>query len=226
MLTGLDWLALEAKYVDRAREFYTAHLDLPVRRETETDVVFEAGETELRLRRPSSVPRGGLHTHYAFSTPPAAYDDWRADLAEALDLTEHEFGSSRSLYFDDPDGHCVEIGGRGGEGAGITGIFEIVLEVEDIDRAEAFYTALGMTVMDRGTERKRVRLDAGPVEFELWEPQLGIADARGGVHVDVGLSADDPAEHAERVADDACGVTKNEGEVRIRDRDGHYLTLR
>jgi catechol 2,3-dioxygenase-like lactoylglutathione lyase family enzyme len=247
MLSGLRWLALEAKYLDRAREFYSTHLDLPVVREGDGEVVFDAGGTDLVFRKPGEVPRGGVHTHYAFAAPPDRYDEWRDRLEESLDLTEFDFGVSKSLYFYDPDGNCVEIGGCGEGETAITDIFEIVLEVEDLPRAESFYQALGFEVTDRGGERKRVRL-AGPVDLELWEPHLGIADARGGLHADVGFETDDIAAAVEAVRADACAVEsvsasvgtdaseredadagederKTKEAVRVRDPDGHYLTF-
>ncbi|MEM4781364.1 MAG: VOC family protein [Halalkalicoccus sp.] len=228
MLDSLSHLALEVKYLDRAREFYATHLDLPVERATDAEVAFRAGETELVLRRPTGVPRGGLHTHYALSTPPAEYDDWWSKL-EPLGLEEHTFGSARSLYFDDPDDHCVEIGevgdGDGGSVAGITGIFEVVLEVAALDRAEDFYTDLGFAVVDRGSDRRRTRL-SGPVDLELWEPQLGLADARGGVHVDLGFETADPDAAAGRIAERACAIDSLDERVRVLDADGHYLTFR
>ena len=224
MLTGLRWLALEAKYLDRAREFYGSRLGLPVR-ENGGEVTVEAGDHRLVLREPGDVPRGGLHTHFAFATPPDRYDEWYDRLASDSDLVEHQFGSARSLYLYDPDGNCVEIGTRGEGTAPITGIFEIVLEVEDLDSAESFYADLGFETYDRGSERRRVRM-GGPVDLELWEPQLGLADARGGVHADVGFTADDPDATAARIADRACRVESVDDGVRIRDPDGHYLTVR
>ena len=224
MLTGLRWLALEAKYLDRARTFYGSRLGLPVRHDGDGEVVVEAGDHRLVLREPGGVPRGGLHTHFAFATPPERYDDWYDRLASDFDLEEHQFGSARSMYFYDPDGNCVEIGSRGEDTASITGIFEIVLEVEDLDSAESFYADLGFETYDRGSERRRVRMD-GPVDLELWEPQLGLADARGGVHVDVGFEVDDPVATAERVTERACRVDTVADGVRVRDPDGHYLTF-
>ena len=224
MLSGLRWLALEAKYLDRAREFYETHLDLSVAREGDGEVVFDAGGTDLVFREPGAVPRGGVHTHYAFATPPDRYAEWRDRLAASFDLTEFDFGGSKSLYFYDPDGNCVEIGGCGEGEAAITDVFEIVLEVEDLARAESFYRALGFEVTDRGGDRRRVRL-GGPVALELWEPQLGIADARGGLHVDVGFAADDPTAAVEAVRDDACSVEELGDGVRVRDSDGHYVTF-
>ncbi|MEF8774586.1 MAG: VOC family protein, partial [Halobacteriales archaeon] len=188
------------------------------------ELVYAAGDQQLRLRRPSTVPRGGLHTHFALSTPDDRYGAWWDRLSEDFDLVEHRFGDSRSLYLYDPDGNCLEIGQAGGEGAELTRIFEVVLEVEDLEVAEAFYADLGFDPVDRGDGRRRVRL-AGPMALELWEPQLGIADARGGVHVDLGFAGDARAA-VEAVGDRAPDVVDREEGVRIRDPDGHWLTVR
>ena len=229
MLDGFRWLGLEVKYLDSARAFYGDLLDLPVVGEkTDEEVRVAAGGHEIRLRRPTGQPRGGLHTHFAFATPPDHYEAWWDRLSEAHDLQEHTFGSARALYLYDPDGNCVEIGQRG-ETRGdsppeLTGIFEVVLEVADLERAEALYADLGFETVDRGKARRRVRMN-GPFELELWEPQLGIADARGGVHVDLGLEARDPAAAAEVVDDRVCEIVNIDEGVRIRDPDGHWLTV-
>jgi catechol-2,3-dioxygenase len=225
MLTGLRWLALEVKYLDRAQSFYESFLDLDPVREDADEVALAAGDTDIVLRRPTAVPRGGLHTHYALSTPYDAYDTWYERLNESFDLVEHQFGDAKSLYFYDLEGNCVEIGQREDEGTGITGLFEVVLEVADLDRAESFYRALGLDVMGRGDERRRVRLTAGPFDLELWEPQLGLADGRGGVHVDLGFETADPNAAREAVADDALAVEELADGVRITDPDGHSLTF-
>lgn len=233
MLAGPTWLALEVKYLDPAVSFYREHLDLPTRRTAEHDVAFGVGDTDLVLREPSTVPRGGLHTHYAFSTTSAAYDDWWDRLSVDFDLVEHQFGDARSLYFYDTEGNCVEVGERSegveGSGAGggpvLTGIFEVVLEVEDLDRAEAFYTDLGFDLMDRGEARQRTRLTCGAFDIELWEPHLGLAEARGGVHVDLGIAADDPVTAVEAVRNRALAVERRGEQWQLRDPDGHYVTL-
>lgn len=230
MLGACRWLALEVKDPDPIAAFYREHLDLEPVRESDREVVLEvAPGAELVLRRPDGVPRGGLHTHYALSCPADAYDAWWERLEDEFDLQEVEFGSMRSLYFYDPAGNCVEIAGAGDEqghaGTALDGIFEVVFEVADLTAAETFYTDLGFDVVDRGENRRRTRLTTGPFDVELWEPHVGLAGARGGVHVDVGFEATDP----ERVADSvAARLTERErvdDGVRIRDPDGHYLTI-
>jgi catechol 2,3-dioxygenase-like lactoylglutathione lyase family enzyme len=230
MLGSCRWLALEVKRLDRVSTFYEEHLSVPVVSGSDRERVLDVGgDTELRLRRPDGVPRGGLHTHYALSCPADAYDLWWDRLSEDFELQEVEFGSMRSLYFYDPVGNCVEIGGaddvRGIEEPTLSGIFEVVFEVESLPEAETFYTDLGFEIVDRGDNRRRTRLTTGPLDIELWEPHLGLADARGGVHVDVGFEATDPTATADAVEG---RVTKRESVaegVRIRDPDGHYLTL-
>ncbi|RDI70465.1 fosmidomycin resistance protein [Halopelagius longus] len=237
MLTRLCRLALEVKYVGSAREFYETRLGLVPADESDTEVAYDVGETTLVLRRPTAVPRGGIHTHYAFSTTREAYEGWVERFSE-LDPVEFSFGSSRSVYVYDPDGNCVEVGGTesadsadaggavGPDGAGpLTGIFEVVLEVADVDRAEERYRALGFEVVDEGAERRRVRL-SGPVDIELWEPQLGIADARGGVHVDLTFAAADAREAVDAGAPWADGPEDVDGGLRVRDANGHVLTFR
>ncbi|MFA9426214.1 VOC family protein [Natronorubrum sp. A-ect3] len=225
MLTGLSWLALEVKSLERARTFYEETLDLSVTTQRDDELVCGAGETDLILRRPDRFPRGGLHTHYAFSIPHAEYDDWWDRLSEAYDLEEAQFGSVSSLYLYDPDGNCVELGQQDVSGPGIDGIFEVVLEVESLERAASFYADLGFETGDVGGDRERVRMN-GPMALELWEPQLGIADARGGVHVDLGFETEDPRAALEAISDRVCAVERETDEsVVVRDPDGHFLTF-
>ncbi len=230
MLGSCRWLALEVKSLDRIGSFYREHLSVPVVSRTDREVTLDVGDgSELRLRRPDGVPRGGLHTHYALSCPSDAYGTWWDRLDETFDLLEVDFGDMQSLYFYDPEGNCVEIGGRDGPAGSsertLSGIFEIVFEVESLPDAEAFYTDLGFDIVDSGKSRQRTRLTAGPFDIELWEPHLGLADARGGVHVDVGIGASDPEAAADAVGDRTTKRETIDEGVRVRDPDGHYLTL-
>lgn len=226
MLSAFRSLALEVWRLPVARDFYQDQVSLPLLRETETEAVFDIGASqELILRRPGTVPRGGLHVHYAFRTSTERYQDWLSRL-DSLDPEEHQFGDARSLYVYDPDDHCVEIAGdpHAPESVPLSGMFEVVLEVESLPDARAFYTDLGFEVVDEGADRERCRLE-GPVALELWTPQLGLADARGGVHCDLEFTAHDPAAVHETVRNRVSKVQDHGEGVRFRDPDGHYLTI-
>lgn len=225
MLDGLRWLALEVKYLDRVQSFYEAFLDLDVRSTSENEVALGVGETDLVLRRPQGVPRGGLHTHYALSIPRDEYDSWFERLDERFDVVEHTFGDAKSLYFYDTEGNCVELGQSDVAGPGIDGMFEVVFEVADLDRAQSLYERLGFETVDEGDGRKRTRMTAGSFDIELWEPQLGLADARGGVHVDVGIATEEAEDIVGRVREEVTTVTEIPDGYRLRDPDGHYLSL-
>ena len=67
----------------------------------------------------------------------------------------------------------------------VTGVSELVLEVVDLDAAEAFYSGLlGLPVVDRWPDRDAIWVMAGDrTRIGLWRPQVGLERGRGGVHV-------------------------------------------
>ncbi|MGP4016380.1 VOC family protein [Saccharopolyspora sp. 5N708] len=78
-----------------------------------------------------------------------------------------------------------------------SGVNELVLEVADLAASERFYTeVLGFPVIGRWEgehwrNREAVWVLAGGTRIGLWKPALGIARARGGVHVHYALSVGD-----------------------------------
>jgi catechol 2,3-dioxygenase-like lactoylglutathione lyase family enzyme len=74
---------------------------------------------------------------------------------------------------------------RPAEGVRVTGVSELVLEVVDLEAAEAFYSGvLGLPVVERWPEREAIWVMAGDrTRIGLWRPQVGRAGGRGGVHV-------------------------------------------
>jgi catechol 2,3-dioxygenase-like lactoylglutathione lyase family enzyme len=232
MLDSARWLALETKTPTSVAEFYEGHFSVSIADATDREVRLDVGRgAELRLRAPDGLPRGGLHTHYAFACPADAFDAWLDRLDDEFDPQTVDFGGMRSLYLYDPAGNCVEICGAAdptGDGdPSLAGLFEVVFEVRSLPDAEEFYADLGFEVVDRGEKRRRSRLTTptGAFDIELWEPHLGLADARGGVHVDVGIEAADPAAVADGVDDRIAERESVTDGVRIRDPDGHYLTF-
>lgn len=70
-------------------------------------------------------------------------------------------------------------------GIPVTGVNELVLEVEDLERSERFYAeVLGLPVVARWPDREAIWVMAGErTRIGLWRPQVGLAGGRGGKHV-------------------------------------------
>lgn len=68
---------------------------------------------------------------------------------------------------------------------GVTGVSELVLEVVDLEAAEAFYAGLlGLPVVERWPQREAIWVMAGDrTRIGLWRPQVGLERGRGGIHV-------------------------------------------
>jgi catechol 2,3-dioxygenase-like lactoylglutathione lyase family enzyme len=80
---------------------------------------------------------------------------------------------------------------------GVTGVSELVLEVVDLEDAEAFYAGLlGLPVVERWSQREAIWVMAGDrTRIGLWRPQVGLAGGRGGIHVHYAMHV--PAERYE-----------------------------
>jgi catechol 2,3-dioxygenase-like lactoylglutathione lyase family enzyme len=83
----------------------------------------------------------------------------------------------------------------------VTGVSELVLEVADLEEAEAFYAGvLGLPVVARWPDREAIWLMAGDrTRIGLWRPQVGLAGGRGGLHVHFAMHIED-ADYAAAVA--------------------------
>jgi catechol 2,3-dioxygenase-like lactoylglutathione lyase family enzyme len=94
--------------------------------------------------------------------------------------------------------------GRGGlhshRDVSVAGVSELVLEVSDLERAEAFYSRdLDLPVVERWPHRDAVWVLAGKTRIGLWRPQVGLEGSQGGVHVHFAMQIDE-GEFEARVA--------------------------
>jgi catechol 2,3-dioxygenase-like lactoylglutathione lyase family enzyme len=116
----------------------------------------------------------------------------------------------------------------------VTGVSELVLEVEDLEAAERFYSeVLGLPVVDRWPNREAVWVMAGErTRIGLWRPQVGLFGSRGGVHVHFAMHIDerdfDAAVERLRSLGHEVEQTEFDGAGRsayVRDPDGHLVEL-
>jgi catechol 2,3-dioxygenase-like lactoylglutathione lyase family enzyme len=117
---GLDHVAIAVTDVERSRRFYEHVLGLErVYEEWDVPVVLAASGSGVALfardLHPSSTP-DGLEPpavrilHIAFRLPRRGFDQARAALEEqGIDARFSDHGISHSIYFDDPDGHQIEL---------------------------------------------------------------------------------------------------------------------
>ena len=77
----------------------------------------------------------------------------------------------------------------------VSGVSELVLEVDDLQAAERFYSGvLGLPVVERWAEREAIWVMAGDrTRIGLWRPQVGVAGGRGGEHVHFALQVAEDA---------------------------------
>jgi catechol 2,3-dioxygenase-like lactoylglutathione lyase family enzyme len=121
-------------------------------------------------------------------------------------------------------------------GIPVTGVSELVLEVEDLEVAERFYgEVLGLPVVERWERREAVWVMAGErTRIGLWRPQVGLAGGRGGVHVHFAMHL--PEEHYEAAVERlrAHGLEPEEAHfdseppsraAYVTDPDGHVVEL-
>ena len=116
----------------------------------------------------------------------------------------------------------------------VTGVSELVLEVEDLEAAERFYSeVLELPVVDRWPDREAVWVMAGErTRIGLWKPQVGLFGSRGGVHVHFAMHIDerdfDAAVERLRSLGHEVDQTEFDGAGRsayVRDPDGHLVEL-
>jgi SAM-dependent methyltransferase/catechol 2,3-dioxygenase-like lactoylglutathione lyase family enzyme len=104
----------------------------------------------------------------------------------------------------------------------VTGVSELVLEVQDLRAAERFYSGvLGLPVVEHWPDREATWLMAGArTRIGLWCPQVGGASrGRGGAHVHFALHL------AERDFDAAVARLTSAGlEPEVTQRDTHRRT--
>lgn len=126
---GIDGLLETSIYVDdmeRAARFYGEVLGLKAMLRTSRLTAFDAGRSGVLLvfargmTEEDSASPGGVvpghdgsgRLHFALAIASDAYDAWRSWLASRGVAIRSEVNwpkGGRSLYFDDPDGHVVEL---------------------------------------------------------------------------------------------------------------------
>jgi catechol-2,3-dioxygenase len=114
-VTGINELVLEVLDLDRAVDFYSQVLGLPVANRWEGRAWLKVGDaTRIGLWTPQvgiAEGRGGVHVHYAMHIPEEDYARAVTRLREhGYEPHEEDFEENgRAVYVTDPDGNVVEL---------------------------------------------------------------------------------------------------------------------
>ena len=119
-------------------------------------------------------------------------------------------------------------------GIPVTGVSELVLEVADLEVAEAFYAGvLGLPVVARWPAREAIWVMAGDrTRIGLWRPQVGLAGGQPGAHVHFAMHLAEEHMEAARARLREHGYEPEEivfegagRSLYLTDPDGHVVEL-
>ena len=110
--TGIDHIVLHVNDVERARKFYTEVLGMDVYRQNERQVFLHAGTQGVALfKKQGDAPlaTGNDMNHLALTVAEGGYEALKAGLEEHGVKVTGRPGEDRCIYFQDPDGHRLQL---------------------------------------------------------------------------------------------------------------------
>ena len=110
--TGIDHMVVHVKDVSRSRQFYVDLLGMEVAHEHPGRVFLRCGQQQLGLfegRQPPEATAGRDLNHIALQVESGSYEEVKSSLeASGITVTGRR-GDPRCIYFQDPDGHQLQI---------------------------------------------------------------------------------------------------------------------
>ena len=110
--TGIDHIVLHVTDVERARKFYTDVLGMSVYRQNERQVFLHAGTQGVALFKKqgdSPLTTGNDMNHLALTVADGGYETLKAALESHGVKVSGRPGEDRCIYFQDPDGHRLQL---------------------------------------------------------------------------------------------------------------------
>lgn len=112
---GLDHVVLHCRDTARSRAFYTEILGMGVRIESDAYLFLSCGAQVVALfRADDGLPSKRREMDHVAFTVKGSYEDILASLEAHGIAVETRAGDPRCIYFNDPDGHRIQILAAGG----------------------------------------------------------------------------------------------------------------
>jgi len=118
--SGIDHIVLHVADVPRAKAFYTTLLGMTPYRENDRQVFLHAGRQGVALfKSQGDAPpaTGSDLNHLALNVASGTYEALKAELEKHGVAVSGRPGDDRCIYFNDPDGHRLQLMVRDGRGS-------------------------------------------------------------------------------------------------------------
>ena len=109
---GIDHAVLHVSDLERSRKFYMELLGMTVAHESSWQAFLHCGQQQIALfqARDGAPVKGGLElNHMALRLESGTYEDVKATLEAWGCEVSGRRGDDRCLYFNDPDGHRLQV---------------------------------------------------------------------------------------------------------------------
>ena len=111
--TGIDHVVLWVSDIERSKRFYMDLLGMTVAHESQWQSFLWCGENQVALfdasRRGVGLTSRTELNHMALRMEPAGYEETKARLEEEGIEVTGRTGDPTCIYFDDPDGHRLQV---------------------------------------------------------------------------------------------------------------------
>jgi catechol 2,3-dioxygenase-like lactoylglutathione lyase family enzyme len=108
--TGLDHVVLKCRDIGATKEFYVGVLGMAVAYQSDTYLFLKCGAQTLALfRGDSGLPSEGRELDHVAFTVRQSFDETIARLNDHGIDVQTRPSDPRCIYFDDPDGHRIQI---------------------------------------------------------------------------------------------------------------------
>ena len=111
-VNGIDHVVLHVRDLEQAKRFYMDLLGFQVAHESSWQSFLSCGTQMVALfqvQDPSQIHAGSEMNHMALRLESGEYEEVKATLEAAGVKVNHRPGDDHCIYFEDPDGHRLQV---------------------------------------------------------------------------------------------------------------------